>query len=135
MLLDKTSEYGKSLLLAPVAVADDTAQVSSIIDLQNKLSVNFDVMTGVLADANATFAVGLFAGNESNLSDEVEVTSSDELIGTVSDFTFAEDSTVYSFGYKGIKRYARVKITPTGNGGSAPLAVLATYKKKKVGSV
>jgi len=134
-MLDNNSINDVAVCIAPIAVADNTAQVGATIDLQNYSAVDFVVQTGVLADADATFAVQLFEGNASNMSDEAEVTSSDLLIGTKSNLTFANDGVIQHFGYRGNKRYARVKITPTGNASSAPLSACAILQKLKIGTL
>ncbi len=134
-MLDITSQVDVSVCIAPIAVADNTAQVGSTIDLSAYSGVDFVVQTGVLADADATFAVQLFEGNASNMSDETEVTSADSINGTKSDFTFANDSVAYHFGYRGNKRYVRVKITPTNNASSAPVSACAILRKAKIGSL
>ena len=114
--------------LAPVAVAlaDNTAQVSSIIDTQGYDSLDFVIVTGTLADADATFAVTMEHGDAANLSDTAAVTS-DDLAGTLANAgcTFAADGACRKIGYLGSKRYARLTVTPSGNSGAAPLAVIA----------
>lgn len=134
-MLDINSQNDVLVSISPIAVSDNTEQIGATIDLQEYSAVDFVVQTGVLADADATFAVQLFEGNTSNMSDEAEVTSADLIIGTKSNLTFADDGEVQHFGYRGIKRYVRIKITPTGNASSAPLSSCAICKKKKIGSL
>ncbi len=114
--------------LSPVAVAitDDTAQVSEIIDMRGWKSMIFVIVTGGLVDANATFAVLIEDGDDSGLSDNVAVVDN-ELLGTESliGFDFADDDDVRKIGYRGEKRYVRMTITPSGNSGDAPLAAIA----------
>jgi hypothetical protein len=52
--------------IAPVVVVDNTATVSSIIDMQGAQSCAFYVITGALVDAAATFAVLLQEGNHTH---------------------------------------------------------------------
>jgi hypothetical protein len=112
--------------IAPVVVADNTAQVSAIIDLQNYDACTFVITTGTLADADATFAVTMDHGNASNLSDAAAVTSAD-LVGTyaLAGFTFADDGETRKIGYVGARRYVRLTVTPSSNSGNAPLAAIA----------
>lgn len=112
--------------IAPVVVTDNTAQVSDIIDLQGFESCEFVIITGVLADADATFATTMTVGDDSGLSDGAAPATSD-LIGTLAaaSFTFADDNVTKKVGYVGNKRYARITITPTNNTGAAPMAAVA----------
>ena len=110
--------------LSPVAaVTDNTAFVSEIVDTAGAESATFVILTGSLADADATFAVLFEDGNVSNLSDNAAVDDA-FLIGTeaLAGFTFAADNKVFKIGYKGIKRYCRVTITPANNTGNAFIA-------------
>ncbi len=133
-MLDKVNEFELRVVSSPAVLADSTTVVSSVVDTANRLSLDFAVITGVLADADATFDIQMFEGNASDMSDEVACPAI-HIIGTIEDFIFSDDGIVKSFGYRGIKRYVRVKIVPTGNTGSAPLAILAKLGKKKIGSV
>lgn len=132
--LDIHSQFSAVKALAPIAGTDDTALVSDVIDTQGTDGIEFIVMAGVLADAAATFDVALYADTAVGMGTEAEVTSADELYGSVSDWTQASDGAIQQFGYRGAKRYLRVKITPTGNASSAPFSVCAIKHLKKVGS-
>lgn len=114
--------------LAPLAtaIADNTAQVSAIIDRRGFDGLVFAIATGTLADADATFTVLVEAGDVANLSDAAAVPDS-ELNGTEAgaSFTFADDSKVMKIGYIGSKRYVRLTITPAANAGAAPLTAIA----------
>ncbi|MET0155207.1 MAG: hypothetical protein ABW189_03770 [Rickettsiales bacterium] len=100
--------------------------VSSIIDCAGVGYVEFGILTGVLADADAAFAVLVEDGNVANLSDATAVDDK-YLEGTEAQagFTFADDGEVRRIGYRPNKRYVRLTITPSGNSGSAPLAAFA----------
>ncbi len=112
--------------LSPVSVADDTAQVSQIIDRQGFDSLTFLIATGSLGDANATFAVLVEDGNNSALSDNAAVADA-QLLGTeaLAGFQFDDDNETRKIGYVGDKRYVRLTITPSGNGSAALLAAVA----------
>lgn len=110
--------------LSPVAATtDNTAYVSQILDTANFAKHEFVILTGSLADADATFTVLVEEGNVANLSDASAVADAD-LVGLESEagFTFAADDSVRKIGYKGAKRYVRVTITPANNAGNAFIA-------------
>lgn len=111
--------------LSPVVATDNTALTTEIIDTLGMLTAEFVIATGTLADADATFAVTIAHGDAANLSDTAAVPTSD-LIGTTAaaSFTFAADNVTRKLGYKCTKRYVQLTITPTGNTGNAPLAVV-----------
>jgi len=92
------------------AVADNTAFVSQIVDTKGYDSVEFLILTGALADADATFTVLVEDGNVANLSDAATVASK-FLIGTIANasFDFSYDDRVRKIGYVGDKRYVRVQ--------------------------
>jgi hypothetical protein len=111
--------------ISPVAAAqtDNTAIVSQIVDTSGYSSVEFLILTGSLADADATFTVLVEDGDASNLSDASAVADT-FLLGTevLAGFTFADDDKVFKIGYIGPKRYVRVTITPANNTGNACVA-------------
>lgn len=112
--------------LSPVSVADNTAQVSQIIDMQGFQSLLFVIALGSIADADATFAVLVEHGDESDLSDAASVPDI-ELLGTeaAAGFQFDDDDGVKKIGYRGYKRYVRLTITPTGNASAALMSAVA----------
>lgn len=127
-----------AVALAPLAaaVANDTAQVGAIIDRQGHVgALEFVIATGTLADVDATFTVLVEHGDAANLSDAAAVPDAD-LLGTEASasFTFAEDSKCRKIGYRGIKRYVRLTITPANNTGAAPLAAIAIWSPERVPS-
>lgn len=105
------------------AVTDNTAFVSQIVDTKGYDSVEFLILTGSLADADATFTVLVEDGDAANLSDAAAVADK-FLLGTeaLASFTFAEDDKVRKIGYVGDKRYVRVTVTPANNTGNAFIA-------------
>jgi hypothetical protein len=112
--------------LSPVSVADNTAQVSQIIDTQGFEGCLFAVALGSLADADVTFTVLVEHGDAANLSDAAAAPD-DVLVGTeaAAGFQFDDDNEVRSIEYIGPKRYCRLTITPANNTGAALLSVLA----------
>lgn len=105
------------------ATTDNTAWVSQIVDTRGYGSVEFLLLTGAIADADATFTVLVEDGDASNLSDAAAVADS-ELLGTelLATPLFSSDDKVFKIGYIGNKRYARVTITPAANTGALNLA-------------
>lgn len=110
-------------VLSPVSVSDTTAQVGQIIDRAGFAAAEFIILTGSLADADATFTVLLEEGAAANMSDATAVADAD-LIGTevLAGFQFDDDNECRKLGYKGLKRYLRLTITPVANASAALLA-------------
>lgn len=104
----------------------DAAVSTEIIDMQPNSSLTFAIAAGSLADADATFTVLVEEGDASNLSDAAAVADAD-LLGTeaLAAPLFSDDNKVFKIGYKGIKRYVRLTITPGANTGAALLCVIA----------
>ncbi len=114
-------------MISPAAATtDNTAWVSQIIDRRGFESVEFILATGVLADVDATFAVLVEHGDQSDLSDAAAVSDA-QLLGSeaLAGFTFAADNETRKIGYVGDKRYLRVTTTPSNNTGDAFLAGVA----------
>ena len=118
--------------IVPVAAAsaDNTPLVSTILNRLGFESVVLAIVTGNLADADATFAVTLDHGDMANLSDASAVPA-DQLNGSLvnAGFTFTHDSAARKIGYVGNKQYVRATITPSNNAGAAPIVatwILAT---------
>lgn len=119
-------------VLSPTSVADNTAQVGQIIDRQGYDSLTYLILTGSIADADATFAVLLEHGDAANLSDAAAVADADMISQasgtapeTAAGFQFDDDNEVRKVGYVGSKRYTRLTITPAANASAALLAAVA----------
>lgn len=112
--------------LSPVSVADNTAQVSQIIDTLGFGSLTFALALGSIADADVTFAILVEEGDAANLSDAAAVADA-HLIGTEAGavFQFDDDNEVRKIGYVGYKRYVRLTVTPSNNASAALLSALA----------
>ena len=108
------------------AITDNTVFVSQIVDRRGYDGLVFAVLTGVLADADATFAVAMYHGDDPSLSD-ADAVPADQLSGTLSQagFAFGDDDKVRKVGYRGAKRYVRLTVTPSGNGAAAYVAAVA----------
>lgn len=112
--------------ISPVSVADTTAQVSQIIDVDGYQSLEFLILIGAVADVDATFTVLVEDGDESDLSDAVAVADAN-LLGTevLAGFQFDDDNEMRKIGYIGNKRYVRLTITPVANASAAVIAATA----------
>lgn len=129
---DKTVSKQVKRAISPVSVADDTPQVSQVIDRQGFNALTFIILTGSIADADATFAVLVEHGDAANLSDAAPVDDDDlisQLAGaapeTAAGFGYDNDNEVRKIGYRGTKRYARLTITPANNASAALVAAAA----------
>lgn len=112
-------------VISPVSVADNTAAVGQIIDHQNTAAAVYLIATGTLGDAGAEFTVLLEEGDASNLSDAAAVADAD-LLGTevLASFIQSDDDKCFKLGYKGVKRYTRLTITPTNNATAALISAV-----------
>jgi hypothetical protein len=126
--------------LAPVAaaIADNTVQTGATIDRQGFDALTFAIVTGTLADADATFAVKLQHGDLANASDMADCAVADTTGATAAataianaSFNFADDAECRKIGYVGGKRYVRVVITPANNTGGAPMAAIAVLEPRQ----
>lgn len=131
MFMDLYSEVKAVAGYAPpaAAVADNTAMATAIIDTANARTM-FVIQTGTLADADATFAITMTEGDASDLSDGTTVAAAD--IKGATSFTFADDGAVKLAQYMGRKRYVKCTVTPSGNSGNAPLAIVALQAGRRV---
>jgi len=132
-MFDKHNEIDVKRAISPVSVADNTAQVSQIIDTSGYNALEFLIATGSLGDADATFAVTVDHGDAANLSDAAAVPAAD-LLGTLAQasFIFSDDDTTKKIGYKGAKRYVRLTITPSLNASAAVLSAVAMLQRAAV---
>lgn len=93
-----------------------TAIVGQIVDHQGYDQASYIIAYGDLTDINVTFTTLLEEGDAANLSDAVSVADAD-LLGTEAGATplFSDDNRQFKLGYKGIRRYTRLTVTPVGN--------------------
>lgn len=125
---DGLSQTQVKRVLSPVSVADTTAQVGQIIDHLGYDKALYVILTGSIADVDATFTVLLEEGDASNLSDAAAVADADMVSQsssapeTAAGFQFDDDNEVRKLAYVGTKRYTRLTITPVANASAAVLA-------------
>ena len=112
-------------VISPVSVGDDTPQVGQIIDHQGFGAAEYLMLGGSLADSNVTFTLLLEESDDPAMSGATAVADGD-LIGTeaLAGFQYDDDNETRKLGYKGIKRYTRLTITPSGNGSAALLSAM-----------
>lgn len=122
--MEMTNNVTIKRVISPVSVADTTAQVGQVIDHQMHKDAMYVIATGSIADADATFTVLLEESDQSG-SNFTAVADAD-LIGTeaLAGFQFDDDNECRKLGYKGIKRYTRLTITPVNNASAALLAAV-----------
>lgn len=120
-------------VISPVSVADNTAQVGTVVDGQGFGSVTYLIATGSIADADATFTVLLEESDASGSG--FAAVADDDLLGTevLAAFQFDDDNECRKLGYRGIKRYTRMTITPVNNAAAAVIAAVAVLGSPAVG--
>jgi hypothetical protein len=114
------------------AVANNAAIVGNWIDRMGFEALTFGILTGTLADTDATFDVLVEEANAADQSDAAAVADIDLISQTdgvapeiAAGFNFDADTATRKIGYIGHKRYARLTVTPANNTGAAPIAALA----------
>lgn len=124
--LDLHSKLAILAAIAPVSVADNTAQVGAIVDRQGFGGLEYAIALGAIADADATFTVLLEHGDQADLSDATAVPDAD-LLGTEAEagFQFDDDNETRKLGYRGNKRFTRLTITPVNNAAAALISAVA----------
>lgn len=124
MMFDLMNRLGVKRAISPVSIADNTAAVSQVLDMQGQMAACLVIATGAIADADATFAV-LLEESDASGSGFTAVADAD-LIGTeaLAAFQFDDDNECRKLGYKGSSRYLRATITPAGNASAALLAAV-----------
>jgi hypothetical protein len=101
------------------AVTDNTAQVSTILNVYGFGSAVLAFVTGTLTDADAAFALTFMESNDSGMAGANTVATTD-MTGTtaLASFGFADDSECRKIGYIGSKSYIQATITPSANTGN-----------------
>ena len=129
---DLASNITLKRVISPVSVADNTAQVGTVVDSQGFGSVTYAIATGSIADVDATFTVLLEESDASGSG--FTAVADDDLIGTevLAGFQFDDDNECRKLGYRGIKRYTRLTITPVANASAALLSAVAILGNPQV---
>lgn len=129
---DLASNITPKRVISPVSVADNTAQVGTVVDSQGFGSVTYVIATGSIADADATFTVLLEESDASGSG--FTAVADDDLIGTevLAAFQFDDDNECRKLGYRGVKRYTRLTITPVNNASAALISAVAILASPQV---
>lgn len=111
-------------VISPVSVADNTAAVGQVIDHQGIGDAVYVIATGSLGDAGAEFTT-LLEESDASGSGFAAVADAD-LLGTeaLASFIQTDDDKCFKLGYRGIKRYTRLTITPTNNATASLIAAV-----------
>jgi len=101
----------------PVSTSNNDNSVGQIVDRLGYRSVTFVIVTGSVADSDATLTPTIHECDAANCSDAAVATG---FVGTIAGATFAatDDNTVKTIGYTGGKRYVRLTLTPANNTGA-----------------
>jgi hypothetical protein len=110
---DLHSKIKVSPAIAPAAIRTGNATTTSnTIDTDGFAALEFLLQAGAITDG--TWTVSVFHGDAANMSDEAQCAAAD-LIGTAQPTLASGDSnTCKRVGYKGGKRYVRVKAVQAG---------------------
>ncbi len=109
------------------AITTDTTTVGETIDLANHEGCAFAAVQGVITDGDYEYK--LFAGDLSNMSDEVEVTTfAQGLRGTLPNFTADDDDDkLHQFGFAGDSRqFVRLKVVSTNTSTGGTMGAVST---------
>lgn len=93
------------------AITGNGTTTGATIDTQGFESLEFVVQSGVMTDGSIAWTV--YEGDASNMSDEASVAAAD-LIGTAPTTAATDDGVCEKVGYKGNKRYVRIKGVQSG---------------------
>ena len=121
-LRDISNNIDLKRAISPVSVADNTAQVSQVLDTRDYGAVMLALAIGSFADADATAAVLI---EESDVSGSGYTAVADEYLnGTeaLAGFQFDDDNECRKIGYTGNKRYVRATVTPANNASAVLIA-------------
>jgi hypothetical protein len=102
------------------AITGNATTTSAIIDTQGFESLEFAVQSGLITDGS--FACTVYEGDAANMSDEAVAT---ELLGAAPAFAATDDNAVKKVGYRGSKRYVRLKVVQAGATAGGFLAATA----------
>ncbi len=124
--MDLFNNVNPKRAISPVSVADNTAQVGQWVDRLGFQKLLFLILIGSVADADATFTVLVEDADASNQSDAAAVTD-EFLLGSeaLAGFQFDSDNLTRKIGYRGLKRYVRLTITPVSNASAAVIGAVA----------
>jgi len=118
---EATSRVGLNI----AAITTNTTTSGAIIDTAQYEALEFYIQSATLTDG--TYTAQIWHGNDSGLSDAVQLTG-EEVLGSAV-FILTDDNKTKRIGYVGKKRYVQLRIVSTGvtTGGTlGAVAVLGT---------
>lgn len=115
--LELNTQFKYQNAIDPAAIfAGNTTKTGNTIDRQGFKALEFVIISGVLTDA--VYTTTLEEGDQANMSDAATVADKDMIpnVGgtTQASFALTDDSVCKKVGYKGNKRYVRVKVVQSG---------------------
>lgn len=132
---DMTNSKQIKRVISPVSEAGTTPLVGQIIDHRGFDAATYVILTGSIADADATFTVLLEESDDSGMSgasavaDADMVSQSSSAPETAAAFQFDDDNECRKLGYLGSKRYTRLTITPVNNASAALVAACCVLEQ------
>lgn len=133
---DLHSSIKVSPAIVPTAILTDGTSTGSTIDTKDYGSLEFVVCAGTLTDGTFTFS--LWESDDSGMSGETEVTSAASLLGSaivLAGATAAHDNSAHRIGYRGNKRYVRMKCVRASTSTGGYLAAIAIQSHPRVAPV
>ena len=127
----------KRVIDADEGAGDNVAKVGQIIDHQGYEGATYIIVTGTIADADATFTVLLDEGDTATLTDAAAVADANMISQssaapeTAAAFNFGDDNEVRTLGYIGSKRYTRLTLTPAANTGAWDIAACCVLSHRR----
>lgn len=109
--------------ISPQVSTDNTALESAIINVAGFTYLEWEIFTGLLADADVSAVVLVEGSNADDMASAVAIPDAD-LQGLEADagFDFADDNEVRKIGVKNLNyQYYQLTITPSNNTGSFPV--------------
>lgn len=124
-MFDNISDIDPKVALDTQAITTNTTTVGNTIDRQGFGSVTFLPLQGTVTDGDYEYE--LYHGDAANMSDEAEVTTgSASVLGTIPNYTAdSDDNKTTKFGYRGVKRYLRLKVKSTNVSSGGTMGALA----------
>jgi hypothetical protein len=133
MRADLHNNVKVSPALSPAAAITGNATTTGLtIDTVDYDSLEFAIQTGTVTDGQ--WAIQVFHGDASNMSDEAQCSAAD-LLGSAPTMLATDDNVVKKVGYRGSKRYVRIKAVQTGATTGGFLAAQAVQGHARVAPV
>lgn len=113
-MYDLHSDIETNIALANQNITTNTTTVGAIIDTQGFEGFEYVISTGTITDGVYAFLIE--TGNDSGLSDAVDITAVDPLkvIGSVADIVLTDDDITRRLGVVEHDRYIRLSLVSTG---------------------